>query len=305
MMLETRRMLLGLGLFSVLLTAGACDLGQGPLPVRKVLIDVDPTAAASGVDREMVRGTVLASLGKARGIKVTEGLKSDAAVVRVRVENYAASDAERGSTLSLGLEVTGAPEEGRSDAVYRGHAVASGRGDVPLKTLVEQALRDALAQVLSTRGAADLESAELIGWLAGDSTTDEQRRRAVRILGTRRERAAVPALAQVLSGPDEELAQQALMALTSIADPQSVPAVIAYAEGQPPLVRKQAIDAIRAMGTRPGEAWLFTLSTGHPDPEVQKQASAALAALEGPRDSAPDAFVDNTQPRATPETTTR
>jgi HEAT repeats len=266
--------------------ASACDLGQGPLPIRKVLIDVDPAAAAAGVDREHVRALVKKTLDRARGVKVTEELKGGAAVLRVHVESYAGTTPGMGRTLSLGIEVTGAPEEGRMDASYRGHSVASAKGEVPLETLVEQALRDALAQVISTRGAADLASKELVTWLTAESATEEQRRRAVRILGSRRERSAVPALSKILMAEDHDLAQQALVAVTNIGDPQSVPAVIAYAEGQPPLIRKQAIDAVRAMGTREGKAWLFTLSTGHPDVEIQRQAAGALASLEGEQGTA-------------------
>jgi hypothetical protein len=255
------------------------------------------------------------TLSRARGVKLVGGASAstssgkpqDAAVLRVQIVGFASAagpDAPRegGSTLSLGLEVMDAPEEGRR-ATYRGHSVASGNGDIQLKLLVQQALRDALGQVLSTRGAADLKSAELVAWLSDPAATDEQRRRAVRILGTRRAKDAVPALDAVLLGDDKELAGQALTAVTNIGDPRSVPAVIRFAENQPALVRKQAIDAVRAMGTREGKAWLFTLSTGHPDAEVQQQAGAALIALEGAEPGA--AVAEHTDPSKPPQNATR
>jgi hypothetical protein len=284
-----------LGMFGPIGCHGCSD--QGPLLVRKVLIDVDPAAEAAGVDREQVRAMVRQLVERARGVRTVEAGQSDGAVLRVTIENYARTTGEQESqSVSLGIEVTGAREEGRRDASYRGHSVASAQGDIGAPVLFQQALRDALAQVLSTRGATHLSSRQLISWLSDSNATDEQRRRAIRILGTRRERDAVAGLDPILLGQDKDLAQLALVAVTNIGDPQSVPAVIRFAEGQPPIVRKQAIDAVRAIGTREGKAWLFTLSTGHPDPEVQQQAAAALVALEGP--SAPDgpAVADSQSP---------
>ncbi len=285
----------------------ACQVHQGPLVVRKVLVDVDPAAIAAGIDRERVRAIVDEMLHKARGVRVIDnaagdgavgdGAVGDGAVVRVVVESFAGgpagsatarpggadarADSATASTLSLALEVTGAQEGGIDGVNYRGHSVASAAGALAAAPLVSQALRDALGQVLSTRGASELKSPELVTWLTDPASSKDQLRRAIRILGSRRETAALPALHVLLNGADEELAQQALVAVTNVSDASSVKPVIAFAERQPPMVRKLAIDAVRAMGTREGKAWLFTLSTGHPDEDVQQQARAALVALEG------------------------
>lgn len=266
----------------VLLGVASCGLGGGPLPVRKVLVDVEP--AAQGIDREQVRAVVEEVLAKARGVQIVDAGRGDAAVLRVRVDGYSAAlDEGRPphTTLALSVELTGVPGD-PAPGGYRGHAVASGAGDIDARGLVDQALRDALAQVLMTRGAADLGSEQLIAWLTDDDASDQQKRRAVRILGSRRERRAVEPLGKVLLGADRELQPLALAALTNIADPAGVDFVIAYSDRQPPLVKKQCIEAVRAMGSPRGRAWLFTLSTGHPDVDVQQQAAAALAALEAP-----------------------
>jgi len=268
-------------LLPIVALASSCD-SRGPLVVRKVLIDVEPIAATSGIEREHVREIVDGVLKKARGIKLVEATRAEAAVLRVRVEGYGAqeptaNDGKRRSTLSLSVEVTTPQEPGG----FRGHATASAAGVVEVRTLVEQGLRDALAQVIMTRGAADLDSAELIKWLQDPDGSDDLKRRAVRVLGSRRERSAVETLSRVLLGRDQDLAQLALVALTNIADPSAVHAVIKYSDRQPGPVRKQCIDAIKAMGTtEEGMAWLFVIASGHPDADVQQAAQAALDSLE-------------------------
>jgi hypothetical protein len=307
-----------LALVLMCVLASGCS-GSGRLPVRKVLVDVEAGAAASGVDRvvdravdravdrEQVRAVVHDVLKRARGVQLVDGA---GAVLRVHLAEYgpdvgesARADGVPRMRLALTIEVIGSPGEPTGGG-YRGHAVAKGAG-VDARTLVAQALRDALAQVLMTRNAADLDSAELISWLNDDNADEEQQRRATRILGSRRERAAVDGLSRVLAHGDQELQHLALAALTNIGDPSAVDAVIAYSDHKPPVLINQCIVAVRSMGSAhlpdavgfakatPGaagkasptpatraRAWLFTLSTGHADLDVQQHAAAALAALE-------------------------
>lgn len=280
------------------LAVGGCEscVSREALPVRKVLVDVEPPAAAAGVDREVVRAAVNEVLGKARGFRLVEGERGEAALLRVRVEAYraeapSATEARARATVTLTVEVTDVPSE--AGVGYRGHSVASASGAIEPRVLVEQALRDALAQVQMTRTAADLKSEQLIAWLDDPQASAEQRRRAVRILGSRRERTATEALARaLLVKEDVELAQLALVAVTNIGDPAALDAVIEFSERQPGPVRKQCIEAVRAMGTPRGKAWLFVLASGHPDDDVQAHAAAALSTLEQREPRGP-AVADN------------
>jgi HEAT repeat protein len=96
----------------------------------------------------------------------------------------------------------------------------------------------------------------------------------------RQERRAVPSLVRLLAEDHRALAPLALVALGQIGDPAGLDAVIDYSTGRPAGVQKQAIEAVRHVGGHRGRAWLFTLSTGHDDPDVQMAAEAALASLE-------------------------
>lgn len=292
-----------IGTLALLAGCEGC-VAREALPVRKVLVDVDPPAAAAGVDRELVRGVVNEVLGRARGFRMVEAERGEAALVRVRVEAYRseepnATEARARGTATLTVEVTDVP--GESGAGYRGHSVANASGRVEPRALIEQALRDALAQVQMTRTAADLDSAQLVSWIGDPQASAEQRHRAVRILGSRRERSATEALARaLLDREDIELSQLALVAITNIGDPGALDAVIEFSERQPGPVRKQCIEAVRAMGTPQGRAWLFVLASGHPDDDVQALAAAALSSLEQKAPQGP-AVADNAKADAEPK----
>jgi hypothetical protein len=286
------------GLMSVASTGCSGCAGDAPLQVRKILVDVEPQAV--GIDREQVRSIIEETIGRSRGIRIVDPSRGDAAVLRVRIEGYGARAGEAGAaaaaapptgsgpdktTLALAIEVTSVPGE-PAGTEYRGHALATSTGVVDTRSLVGQAVRDALAQVLMTRNAGELKSAQLITWLADDAS-EEQKKRAIRILGSRREKAAVAAIGKILVGDDKELQPLALAALENIGDPGAVDAVIAYSDRQPAVVKKECIEAVRTMGSQRAKAWLFTLSTGAPDLDVQEQAQAALASLEAQRVEVP------------------
>ena len=91
------------------------------------------------------------------------------------------------STLSLAVDVT---EGGRP--TLRGHSVASAHGVVDPHALIEQALRESLAQALQTRAADKLSSDELLTWLTSETASSEQKQRAMQALGSRREKTATP-----------------------------------------------------------------------------------------------------------------
>jgi len=263
------------------------------LIVKKVLIDVEPAAVAGGVDREHVRGIVTETLADLRGIVVDE-TASDGHVLRVRVEGFTSSpppsnqdDATASSSLALGVDVL----EGAGRAVGRGHSVANARGVMSADALVSQALRDAVQQVLQARAADSLDSEVLLSWLTEPSTSDAQRKKAMQALSSRGERRATAPIVAVLetAGTDDEgnvseLAVAALQALSVLGDPDAIDAVITFSERQAPAVRKLCIDAVKATDDPRAVPWLFTMTWGHPDADVQAYARAALLGI------APDAL---------------
>lgn len=265
-----------------------CHCGGETLVVRRVLVDVDPAAVAAGVDREKVRAGVAEVLAHTRNVTVDES-SADAAVLRVRVESFVrgapalpqghppAENPPSLSSLSLTLDVTvgGRP-------ALRGVSQASAQGVNDPHALIDQAVREALAQALQTRDADQLDSDELLSWLTAPDASTDRKRRAMIALGSRRERRATATLVAILQADDETLAPAALQALTLLGDEDAVDGIIAWSDRQPVPLRKMCIDAVKATGSKRAVPWLFTLSTGHADVEIQAHAHQALLAIEGP-----------------------
>jgi outer membrane lipoprotein SlyB len=252
------------------------------LAVKKILIDVDPAAVAAGIDREAVRGVAADVVADTRGIDVDEAAAG--AVLRIRVESFSAvtppAPADHppmppSTSLALAIDVI---DDGRT--VGRGRAVAAAQGVMGADTLVGQAIRDALRQIQQARAADRLDSDTLLTWLTDPDVGESQRRRAMQALASRGDRRATPVLVGMLqAGTDEGEAAGILQALALLADADAIDAVIAYSERQPPAVRKLCIDVVKASASPRGVPWLFTLSSGHPDADVQAHARAALARL--------------------------
>ena len=252
------------------------------LAVKKILIDVEPAAVAAGIDREAVRAVAVDVISDTRGVVVDE--QAVGAVLRVRVESFSAlappTPAEHPpvtptSSLSLTVDVV---DDGRT--IGRSRAVASARGAMGPATLMGQAVRDALRQIQQARAADRLDGDTLIGWLTSHEVSDVQRRRAIQALASRGDRRATPILVGMLkAGVDEADAVGILQALALLADADAVEPVIAYSERQPAAMRKLCIDVVKASASPRGVPWLFTLSSGHPDTDVQAHARAALAQL--------------------------
>lgn len=269
----------------------ACALGvlgckDDRLVVRRVLIDVDPVAVSQRVDRERVRHQVGEVLAATRGVVVDEA-RADGQVLRVRVESFAQATAavpaghpvvSQPSTLSLSVDVADATSPARR---LLGHSLASAPGVNDPHALVEQALREALGQVLEARRADALDGEVLLTWLAEPSSSKSQREQAMAALASRGDRRATAGIVAVLEAGDPELNGAALRALALLGDENAVDAIIAWSDRQPPPLRKLCIDAVKATGSPRGVPWLFTLSSGHPNADVQAHAQAALAALQG------------------------
>jgi HEAT repeat protein len=252
--------------------------------VKKVLVDVDPAGVAAGVDRELARRVVDQVLDDSGAARVDTSAQR---VLRVRIERYVRGGAvgelpaghptlpaTGSSSLALSLEVT---EDGRTQ--LRGASLATLQGSASPDTLLDVALRDALAQIEQARATDRLDNDTLLAIVQSPSESVQRKRRALLALASRRDLRATPVAIPLLRDDDDGLDETALQALTLLADPRAVEAIIAFSERQPPAVRRQCIDAVKATDSPLAAAWLFVLSTGHPDVAVQAHARAALALL--------------------------
>jgi HEAT repeat protein len=150
-----------------------------------------------------------------------------------------------------------------------------------LRAFLERALGDA-ARLVAIEARLEHSPTAMLVPLTRDPDRDV-RDHAVQILGVRRAREAVPAVLESLSDPDLEVAQHAVGALISIGDPRATSKIIELTKRKTGLFLKQLLYALASFGDREAEAFLWSMSQGHPDPNIQRTAQAALESLRRKR----------------------
>jgi hypothetical protein len=154
-----------------------------------------------------------------------------------------------------------------------------------IQDAVRQAFETALALAArEAKALVDLEPAtdEVIAGRLRDS--DEAiRAAAVRLLVTRRNPAAIPVLVERLKSPDLDVVRTAVGFLVELKAAGAVNPMIEATRGQGPLVEREIVFAVGAIGGEDAEAYLDLLASGHDDPVVRDSAEAALRELRANR----------------------
>jgi HEAT repeat protein len=118
------------------------------------------------------------------------------------------------------------------------------------------------------------------GLIADLSAKDDRvREHAVRVLGERRSRAAVPALTSRLRGEEPRIAMRIVGALAQIGDERAVPVLIELSRGTDAVATARLVRFIGDIGGSEAEGYLLTLEAGHGDPRVRTAAREALDEL--------------------------
>ena len=102
---------------------------------------------------------------------------------------------------------------------------------------------------------------------------------AVNQLAERRNRAAVPALIELLKSDDHHTVMKSLGQLEAMRDQRAVKPLIDLTEKQDPEFVKQVVYVIGSIGGTDAEAFLFTLENGSQDAQVRAAAAEAAAEL--------------------------
>jgi hypothetical protein len=151
---------------------------------------------------------------------------------------------------------------------------------------LSQAARGA-SEALALAFAADAKpEQELVSDLAADDA--RVREQAIRVLGERKSRAAVPALVARLDDGEPRLAHRAVAALAQIGDERAVPALIELARSADPELAARLVRYVGDIGGAEAEGFLLTVEAGHPERRVR---AAARDALEDMRERAREAPV--------------
>lgn len=169
------------------------------------------------------------------------------------------------------------------------HEEIVGLGEVQIKgeSLEErqEAVRKALDQALSQLVA----SADLM--LTAHQKTDKELEKdlkskdsrvsefAIRALAERRNPIVVDALLEKLRSNDGIEVRRAIGALVELREKRAVPVMIELARNRDASFLREIVYALGAIGGEEAEAYLFTVASGHDQPEVQAAAEQAMAEL--------------------------
>lgn len=163
------------------------------------------------------------------------------------------------------------------DGAAAGGGVAGSPRNKAFRGALDSALAEAVGQLLLQLDAMGKTDVQLIADLA--SVDGGVRDCAVNQLAERRNRAAVPALIDMLKSGDRPTVMKALGWLEAMRDPRAVKPLIDLTEKQDPEFIKQVVYVIGSIGGTDAEAFLFTMENGSQDAQVRAAAAEAAAEL--------------------------
>ncbi len=150
----------------------------------------------------------------------------------------------------------------------------------PLDVVLDEALSRGFTVLAWDLTLAAAPEPELVSAIGGSDL--ELVARAIDRAAERKSKAAVPAIVRLVEDVSlpAPLRVRCIGALVAIRDPRAVPPLIALTKGRTPAFNSQIVFGVAEIGGKEAEAWLFTVSSGHPDPELRRSATDALRELE-------------------------
>lgn len=271
----------------------ACSRGPAPVHVLSVRV-VGGTLAEplreAGVDEAAMEAAARAALSEA-GFRLGEGARAhraEASVSSVELLAPGASGGAARAEIAIELALTPA-EPGRGGARREEGTGAVALSGVDPREAWGAALRDAAREAAASLALAFSEEAKTDEQVIADLSAGDARVRdhAVRVLGDRRSRAAVPALLERLEDPEPRVAHRTVGALAQIGDERAVAPLIELSRSEDPARAARVARLIGDIGGAEAEGYLLTLEAGHADPRVRRAAGEALAEMRARAEQTP------------------
>lgn len=113
--------------------------------------------------------------------------------------------------------------------------------------------------------------------LSNEQIDPSQLANMITILGDIEDKQSVSILIELLKKTDDLIVGNAcIVALSRLGAADAMPAIIAFSERKPPLIRRQAILAAKHLTSMLSAEWLFVMAHGYDDPVVRQEALAAF-----------------------------
>ncbi len=263
-----------------LLATGGLACGRGAAHVVSVRASPgahEPALRAIGIDGAALSAAATTAL-TAAGFRMGEGKRNYRA--RIEVISLRRRPLEGGGAIAeitVDVELTPVSDDGEQVL-----ETGAGAERMPAGASTDAwnvALRSAAREAAAGLALALAEGAKPAGKLIRDlrSRDSRVREQAIRVLGDRRTREAVPALIERLEDPDPMLAERAAGALAQIGDPRAVGPLIDYSRRSDDGARTARFARIIGdIGGDEARGYLQTLESGHVDPRVRTAAREAL-----------------------------
>lgn len=270
-----------LAVAAALLAAGCA---RGPERIHVVSVSLAEGTVEqvreAGLDAPALDGAARDALGGA-GFRLGEGSRPHRAllvVASVRLLPPAAGDAraraEVTAELALAPTARGEGPPLRETAAAAAPLPAGGPAREGWLAALREACRRAAEALALAVAAEEKDVKELV---ADASAKDPRvRENAIRVLGERRSRAAVPVLVARLKEEEPRIAHRIVGALAQIGDERAVPALIDLSRGGDATMTARLARFIGDIGGAEAEGYLLTLASGHADRRVRKAAREAL-----------------------------
>lgn len=271
--------------FSAAIFLASCSGAERPI------VQIDVVDRSGKLDKKKLETRVAQEADRFKGFGVRAAKKDEDAyqlLVRMTAAGERPSVAEDGGPAPENMMRRGIAAELELSQIRGGDlvtGVAVIERDVPkdssFETLALEAIDEAarsLAAGLALRSAKDEDVLEAIS-----SSDLGLKKRAISMAGERKLKIAVPKLMELVRDEkedDQDLVLRAVGALVAIGDARAAGALIDAGRARPAAYLSQILYAVAVLGGKEAEAYLFTVSNGHPDPEIRKRAGEALSELE-------------------------
>jgi hypothetical protein len=258
----------------------ACDRGPARVHVESVRVAQGALAEplrAAGVTEAALATAAEEALAKA-GFRLAPGGRR---AHRARFDVLSARAVPTGVgalRLELGVELELIPVRGPGDPVREAGRVSRVFGTEGAASAWRQAVEGAAARAAQGLSVAFAAEEKPRAALLADLDADDPRARAhaARVLGARRDPAAVSALLERLEDDHPDVVDRAVGALARIGEPRAVGPLIALSRRQDAGTAARLARVIGEIGGAEAEGYLLTVEAGHPDPRVRRAAREAL-----------------------------
>lgn len=265
--------------------ASACTKADKPL-VQRTEIDVFEGRDVVRWDAPQLVARLEASLTRAGftvlGDKpVPQGAKPWRVTIAARIDEPDPQEELPGSAVvALSFRQKGSSESFDVEASEQSKTASNELDDVQAAAVnaLDLSLAEAAFEARATIDLAPLADDALVKKLS--DSEEPVRKATVELLARRHHPAALPPLLERLKTDDLGVLRHTIGQLVELKDPKAVPAIIDTSRAKNPVVQREIVFAIAAIGGDEAEAYLDVVASGHDDPLVRSSAEKALAELK-------------------------